>query len=282
MSGRAGAIGVLAVLTVYALLFPLFAHHDPTDLAQLHLGEALRPPAWSAGGGLPYLLGSDAEGRDLAAAIAHGLRTSIAVGLAAVAVGLAIGVPVGLFCGYFGGLLDGALMRLADLQLAYPAVLMAILLDGIGRAALGSEQHTALAVPVVVLAIGLSFWVHIARAVRSLVAVERSKDYVAAAILGGVPRRTILFRHILPGVAAPIFVLATVDCAAAVAAEATLGFLGLGLPPSLPSLGTLIRNGADFLLAGAWWLIAFPAGTLVALVAALNRIGDAFAADGMP
>ncbi len=271
---KAGAVAVLMTVVAFAALFPQVAPHDPTDLAQLDLAMALRPPVFSADGAMPFLLGTDEQGRDLAASIAAGLRLSLAVAVGAIAVGLLIGVPAGLIAGYYGGIADGLLMRLADLQLTYPAVLTAIVLDGLSRAVLGRETHAALVVPVVLLAIGLSFWVHIARTVRSLVVIERGKEYVAAARLGGIRDSRILLRHILPATVAPIAAVAVVDCAGAVATEATLGFLGLGLPPTMPSLGTLIRNGAAFLFSGAWWLVVFPAVALVTVVLGLNGISD--------
>jgi peptide/nickel transport system permease protein len=274
LRGNAGAAALLIAVLAFAVLFPLVAPHDPADLAQLDLGMALRPPAFATDGAMPFLLGTDDQGRDLAASIAAGLRLSLAVAAGAIAVGLLVGVPAGLIAGYYGGIADALLMRLADLQLTYPAVLTAIVLDGVSRAVLGRETHAALALPVVLVAIGLSFWVHIARTVRSLVVVERSKEYVAAARLGGIPEYRILLRHILPATAAPIAALAVVDCAAAVATEATLGFLGLGLPPALPSLGTLIRSGAAYLFSGAWWLVVFPAAALVSVVLGLNGISD--------
>jgi peptide/nickel transport system permease protein len=272
----------LVVLLLFAGLYPSLAVHNPADPAAYSLADALRPPVWRDQGTWAFPCGSDDQGRDLLALTAVALRVSLALACGAVLVAFALGLPVGVISGYCGGVFDTILMRLADLQMTYPAVLTAILLDGISRTVLAPAEHAAIAVPLVLAAIGLSFWVQIARAVRSLVAVERLKDYVSAAKLGGVPTRAILSRHIVPAMAPALLVLATVDVAAAVATEATLGFLGLGLPSALPSLGGLIRNGAAYLFSGAWWLVAVPVAALFAVIAAISTIADGLVPNDEP
>jgi peptide/nickel transport system permease protein len=202
------------------------------------------------------------------------LRTSLAVGLGAVALAAAFGVTLGLISGYFGGVLDAVIMRAADVQLSFPSILIALLVDGITRAVLTTSVHDTLAIPILILAIAASYWVQYARTVRSLVLVERRREYVLAASVTGVATHRILFGHILPNVLRPVLVVATINLALAIVAEATLSFLGVGIPPTQPSLGTLVRVGGEFLFSGDWWITMLPGGLLVLLSVAVNLFGD--------
>ncbi|MBE9605287.1 ABC transporter permease [Acetobacteraceae bacterium H6797] len=268
------AAALLALLLAGAALAPWIAPHDPFDLAAIQLTDAFHPPAWSGEGEARFPLGTDGQGRDMLSAMLFGLRLSLAVGLGAVALSALLGIAAGLCAGYLGGLADALLMRLADIQLTFPSILVALLIDGVIRAALPPALHEELALPIVILAVGLSNWPHFARTVRASTLVERDKEYVQAARLIGVPRLTILTRHLLPNVLGPVFVIATLNLGFAIIAEATLSFLGVGVPASRPSLGTLIRLGNDFLFSGEWWILLLPACLLVLLVLAVNLLGD--------
>lgn len=265
---------VTVLFAAGAGLAPWIAPHDPFDLASVNLMDAFHPPAWQPEGVATFLLGTDGQGRDVLSSILLGLRISLLVGLCAVALSAIIGVVLGLLAGYAGGLLDAALMRLADIQLTFPSILVALLIDGITRAALPPALHEELAIPIVIIAIGLSNWPHFARTVRGSTLVERDKDYVQAARLIGVPGPRILASHVLPNVLGPVLVIATLNLGFAILAEATLSFLGVGVPPSRPSLGTLIRLGNDYLFSGEWWIVLFPGLVLVLLVLAVNMLGD--------
>lgn len=268
------ALVILAALLLLAIFAPLFAPQNPFDLASLDLFASLTPPAWLDASGAGYLLGTDEQGRDLWSAILYGMRVSLAVGGVSVAISVLIGVAVGLIAGTAGGWVDAALMRLADVQLALPAILVALLIDGAARAVIEVEQQQSLAIPVLIFSIALSGWVQYARAVRAAAMVEMRRDYVSAARLLGLSRPKLLVRHVMPNSIGAVFVLATVHLAAAVVTEATLSFLGVGMPPTVPSLGTLIRNGYDFLFSGEWWVSIFPGCALVLLVFAVNVFGD--------
>jgi peptide/nickel transport system permease protein len=226
------------------------------------------------GGSARFLLGTDGQGRDLLSAIIYGARVSMLVGLGSVALALVIGVPLGLLAGYRGGRVDALIMRVADIQLTFPAILVAVILDGIARTALGQATHERYLVPLLILAIGLTGWVQYARTVRGATMVERQRDYVAAAILVGRGPAAVMLRHILPNVTTPVLVLATIHLAVAIILEATLSFVGLGIPPTQPSLGTLVRVGNDYLLSGEWWIAIFPGLALLLLVLAVNILGD--------
>jgi peptide/nickel transport system permease protein len=266
---------VIAVVMIVAALFAeVVAPHDPFDLATVDLFAALTPPAWAAEGTTEYLLGTDDQGRDVFSTILYGARISILVGVASVALALVIGVTIGLVAGYVGGAVDTVLMRIADVQLSFPAILIALLIDGVARGVLPREAHDQLALTVLVFAIGLSFWVQFARTVRSSVMVEKTKEYVQAGQVIGLPGHTILLRHILPNVTGPVLVIATIQLALAIITEATLSFLGVGVPPTSPSLGTLIRVGNDYLFSGEWWITIFPGIALVVLVLSVNLLGD--------
>ena len=267
-----------ALLTVVcvggAVFAPWLAPHDPFNSATLNLSDGFTPPAWSERGSARYLLGTDDQGRDVLSTIMYGARISLGVGLASVLFSAVLGVSLGLASGYLGGRLDAFIMRIADIQLSFPAILVALLIDGVARIALPRALHDALAVYVLVLAIGLSGWVQYARTVRGSTLVEKGKEYVQAARVIGRHPLAIMLAHVLPNVMGPVLVIATIHVATAIITEATLSFLGVGVPPTQPSLGTLVRIGNDFLLSGEWWIALFPGAALVVLVLAVNLLGD--------
>jgi peptide/nickel transport system permease protein len=265
---------VLIVITTMAILANWVAPTHPYRLETLNLSESQRPPRWMAEGDRRFVLGTDEQGRDIYSTILFGTRLSLIVGVLSVLLALVIGVSVGLVAGYFGGWIDVLTMRLAEVQLAFPAILLALLINGVFRALLSKAQLVQFAIPVLVLSIGLSGWVQYARTVRGMTLVERRREYVQAARLIGVPNRVILGQHILPNVLGPVFVIATIHLAVAIVTEATLSFLGVGTPATEPSLGALIRSGNDFLFSGQWWQVIFPGATLVLLVLAVNLVGD--------
>ncbi|HXU53760.1 MAG TPA: ABC transporter permease [Casimicrobiaceae bacterium] len=272
----AAVAAIVLVLAVGAAAFASWvAPHDPYDLRSLDLANALVPPAWLDGGRTTYWLGTDDQGRDLWSAILYGARISLAVGIASVALAVAIGVALGLVAGYAGGRVDALIMRFADVQLSFPAILIALLIDGVARAALpqAAQSHAALA--VLVVSIAAANWVQYARSVRSSTLVEKRREYVQAARVIGIRPMTIMRRHLLPNVLGPVVVLATINVATAIVTEATLSFLGVGVPVTEPSLGSLIRIGNDFLFSGEWWITIFPGTALVVLVLAINLVGDA-------
>jgi peptide/nickel transport system permease protein len=265
---------VLVIFLGSSLFAPWVAPHNPFDLATLNLNDALTPPHGVAGAKPEYLLGTDDQGRDLLSAIMFGTRISLLVGLAAVALSVLIGVTLGLVSGYAGGRLDAFIMRAADVQLSFPAILIALLIDGILRAVLPRSAHGDVALIVLVIAIGVSNWPQYARTVRGSTLVEKNKEYVQAARVIGVGTPAIVFRHLLPNVLGPVLVIATINIATAILIEATLSFLGVGVPPTRPSLGTLIRIGQDYLFSGEWWITIFPGAALVIMVLAINLLGD--------
>jgi peptide/nickel transport system permease protein len=257
-----------------ALAAPWISPQDPFDVAVLNLSDAFKPPAWLPEGDRAYLLGSDNQGRDILSTILHGARISLGVGLASVAFAMILGVSLGLLAGYFGGRLDAAIMRVADVQLSFPAILIALLIDGVARVALAADTHDRIAIPVLVLAIGFAGWVQYARTVRGSTMVEREKEYVQAARVIGRRPLAIMLSHVLPNVLGPVLVIATIHIATAIITEATLSFLGVGVPATRPSLGTLIRVGNEFLYSGEWWITVFPGLALVILVLSVNLLGD--------
>lgn len=265
---------VTALMIFSAVLAPVVAPYDPFDMASIDLLDSLKPPAWIDGGSLSHLFGTDDQGRDVFSTILHGSRVSLLVGFLSVLMAMLIGVTVGLIAGYSGGWVDSVLMRIADIQLSFPAILVALLIDGVVRSILPRGAHEDLAVIVLIIAIGLSFWVQFARTVRGSTLVERTKEYVQAAQVTGLPDALILVRHILPNVMGPVLVIATIQLALAVIIEATLSFLGVGVPPTSPSLGTLIRIGNEYLFSGEWWITIFPGLALIILVLAVNLLGD--------
>jgi peptide/nickel transport system permease protein len=257
-----------------AILAGFIAPQDPFDPAQLDLLNSRLPPVWSAEGQMPYLLGTDEQGRDILSAILYGLRISLLVGFLGVAFSAVLGIGLGLIAGYVGGAVDTIIMRVADVQLTFPAILIALLVDGVAKAALGGSLDPMTTLTVLVFSIGLSFWVQYARTVRGSVMVEKGKDYIAAARLIGLPAPVIMFRHVLPNVLGPVLVIATINLALAIITEATLSFLGSGMPETMPSLGTLIRIGNNYLFSGEWWIVTFPGIALAVLVLAINLLGD--------
>ncbi len=265
---------LLAVLILSAFTAPLYAPQNPFDPAQLELWNAEIPPVWLEGGQWPYILGTDTQGRDILSAILYGSRISILIGIASVVFALIIGIGSGLAAGYYGGFVENALMRVGDILLSIPTILIAILVSAIVRELLPPALRDVGAAGVLVLAIVLSGWVQYARTVRAQTAVERRKEYVQAAQLLKVPARRIMFRHILPNTLTPILVAATLNFGMAILTEATLSFLGIGMPPSQPSLGTLIRLGNQFLFSGMWWIVLFPVLQLCLLVVSVNLLGD--------
>lgn len=265
---------VLFLFVLVAVFAPWIAPQNPFDPMAIDLMDARLPPAWVEGGRLRYLLGTDGQGRDLLSLLMHGLRISLLVSFCATLFALGVGVTLGLLSGYIGGRLDNLVMRLADMQLSFPTILVALLIDGLSRAALPRDLHAKLALLVVIFAIGISTWVQYARTVRGATLVERSKDYVHAARLIGMGPLRILFRHVLPNVLGPVLVIATLALGLAILTEATLSFLGLGVPPTSPSLGTLIRIGNEVLFSGEWWVTLMPGLCLVVLVLAINLLGD--------
>ena len=252
------------IVTIFA---PFVAPHDPFDLASIDLLDASLPPFWMEEGEIRFILGTDDQGRDILSTIIYGSRISLFVGLASVDFSLILGVGLGLISGYVGGRLDAFIMRVADVQLSFPAILIALLVDGLARTLLPREHHDEVALYVLVFAIGISGWVQYARTVRGQTLVEKGKEYVQAARVIGIRKWTILLRHILPNVMGPVLVIATIHLAIAIITEATLSFLGVGVPPTTPSLGTLIR-------IGEWWITIFPGVALVLLVLAVNLLGD--------
>jgi peptide/nickel transport system permease protein len=264
---------VTAIFFVGAALAPVIAPHDPFNLATISIMDSLVPPAWAEGGDPRFLIGTDDLGRDLFSAIMYGTRISLAVGFASVALAAVIGITLGLISGYVGGLTDTIIMRIADVQLTFPAILIALLIDGSVHAMMDVTREQS-AFWVLVVSIGLSFWVQYARTVRGSTLVERNKEYVQAARVIGVHPARIMIRHVLPNVMGPVLVIATINLALAIITEATLSFLGVGIPPTQPSLGTLIRIGQDFLFSGEWWITIFPGIALALLVLAVNLLGD--------
>jgi peptide/nickel transport system permease protein len=268
------AASVACVIIGVALLAPLIAPHDPYDLASVSLLDATDPPAWLAGGSWSYLLGTDNQGRDVLSTIFYGTRLSLLVGCSAVLLSMLLGVTLGLVAGWRGGIADTLIMRVADVQLSFPAILIALLIDGVAHGLLPREVQTQITLYVLIGAIALSYWVHFARTVRGSTMVERNKEYIQAARVIGVHPARIVIAHLLPNVIGPVLVIATINLATAILTEATLSFLGVGLPPTEPSLGTLIRVGNDYLLSGDWWISVFPGIVLALLILSVNLLGD--------
>ena len=265
---------LIALLCVFCALFaPWVAPHNPFDMTSIDLNDARRPPAWMDGGSAKFLLGTDDQGRDILSAIMYGARISLFVGVASVLVSMVVGVALGLLSGFAGGRTDALIMRVCDVMLSFPPLLVALLIDGVGRAMFPNADET-LAFGVLIVAISLTGWVQYARTVRGSTMVERNREYVQAARVIGVAPLRIMFRHVLPNVMGPVLVLATIHVAAAILTEATLSFLGVGVPPTSPSLGTLIRIGNDVLFSGEWWITIFPGLMLILIALSVNLLGD--------
>ena len=266
---------IVATLIILGAVFASWiALVNPYDLASFSLFDGLLPPVWQDGANPKYLLGTDDQGRDMISAILYGARLSLVIGLSALTIAAVLGVGLGLAAGYYGGRFDAIVMRIADVQLALPAILTALLIDGIARGILPAAIQQDFRVAVLTLAIALSLWVNFARTARATTFVQMNKEYVQAAIMMGQRPSRVMFVHILPNILGPLLVIMTVDLASAILLEATLSFLGSGLPADSPSLGTLIRLGMQFLLSGEWWILWIPTLFLIALVVSINILGD--------
>ena len=273
-SKTAMAAAFIAFLFMFCAIFAKWvAPYNPFDAASLELMDARLPPVWSAEGSAKYLLGTDDQGRDILSALMYGTRISLVVGMASVMLSLLVGVSLGLIAGFRGGWLDAFIMRLCDVMLSFPAILVALLIAGVGRAVFPDADYS-MAFGVLIISISLTGWVQYARTVRGTTLVERNKEYVQAARVTGVAPLRIMLRHVLPNVLGSVTVLATIQVASAIITEATLSFLGVGVPPTSPSLGTLIRIGNDFLFSGEWWITIFPGITLVLIALSVNLLGD--------
>jgi len=265
---------VALALVLGALLAPWIAPHTPFDPATVELMDGFTPPGAQALSGTTYLLGTDDQGRDMLSTIMYGSRVSLFVGFSATLFAMTLGIALGLTAGYRGGFADTLIMRIADVQLSFPAILIALLIFGVAQGLIPASKQEQTAAWVLILAIGLSNWAQFARTVRGTTMVERQKDYVSAARLLGRRPLAIVTRHVLPNVLGPVLVIATISLALAIIEEATLSYLGVGVPPTQPSLGTLIRIGQRFLFSGEWWILAFPAVTLILLALSVNLLGD--------
>ncbi|MBP6781044.1 MAG: ABC transporter permease [Ottowia sp.] len=277
-SFRTSPTAIVAAAIAFVCVFcALFAHwvapHNPLDLTTLELSDARLPPAWMENGSARYLLGTDDQGRDILSALMYGARISLVVGVVSVLISVVVGVLLGLIAGFKGGWIDAFLMRLCDVMLSFPAILVALLIAGVGRA-MFPNANESLAFGVLIVAISLTGWVQYARTVRGSTMVERGKEYVQAARVTGVAPWRIMLKHVLPNVTGPVLVLATIHVATAIITEATLSFLGVGVPPTSPSLGTLIRVGNDYLFSGEWWITIFPGVMLVLIALSVNLLGD--------
>jgi len=265
---------VTALFILCAIFAPVVAPHNPFDMATIDLMDSSMPPAWMEGGDSRFLLGTDDQGRGILSTIIFGSRISLLIGFASVVLATVLGVGLGLLSGFVGGVVDAFIMRVAEIQLSFPVILTALLIDGVLRGVLQVEKSGELAYWILILSIGISNWVQFARTVRGSTMVERSKEYVQAAQVIGIRSSMIVLRHILPNVMGPVLVIATIQLAVAVLSEATLSFLGVGMPPTEPSLGTLIQIGNDYLFSGEWWMVIFPGSALAILVLAVNLLGD--------
>ena len=264
----------VAFICIFCAVFAgIVAPHNPFDLTTLELSDARLPPAWIEGGKSTFFLGTDDQGRDILSALMYGARISLAVGIISVILSVLIGVSLGLLAGFLGGWIDTLLMRICDVMLSFPPILVALLIAGVGRA-MFPNAHTSVAFGVLIISITLTGWVQYARTVRGTTLVERNKEYVQAARVTGVASHRIMLRHVLPNVLGPVMVLATIQVATAIITEATLSFLGVGVPPTSPSLGTLIRVGNDYLFSGEWWITVWPGLMLILIALSVNLLGD--------
>lgn len=269
-----GSFALLLVLVVAGFSAPVVAPHDPYDSTTIDVMDSEMPPIWMQGADSSFLLGTDAQGRDMLSTILYGMRVSIIIGLGAVALQALIGVIVGLVAGYSGGRLESFLMRIADVQLSFSTYMVAIFLGAIFQAVFGVGQYEDIAVPFLIIVIGLAEWPQYARTVRASVLGEKKKEYVEAARVIGLPAKRIAIRHILPNTLTPVLVISTVQVANAIMSEAALSFIGLGMPATKPSLGSLIKSGFEYIFSGSWWITLFPGLVLVVLILAINLLGD--------
>jgi peptide/nickel transport system permease protein len=277
-SFKTSPMAIVAALVAFICIFcAVFAGwvapHNPFDLTTLELSDARLPPAWLEEGKAKFFLGTDDQGRDILSALMYGARISLAVGIISVILSVLIGVTLGLLAGFLGGWIDTLLMRICDVMLSFPPILVALLIAGVGRA-MFPNAHTSVAFGVLIISITLTGWVQYARTVRGTTLVERNKEYVQAARVTGVASHRIMLRHVLPNVMGPVMVLATIQVATAIITEATLSFLGVGVPPTSPSLGTLIRVGNDYLFSGEWWITVWPGLMLILIALSVNLLGD--------
>jgi peptide/nickel transport system permease protein len=265
---------VLLILLITGLLAPLISPYDPYDPGNIDIMNSEMPPSWMEEGESAFLLGTDIQGRDLLSTMIHGLRLSILIGCGAVVLQGLLGVVVGLLAGYLGGKIDALLMRIADIQFSFPYLMVAIFISAIFQVAFGIGRYEELAVPLLIVIIGLAEWPVYARTVRASVLGEKSKEYVEAARVIGLNRWRIMFRHVLPNTMTSVLVISTIQVANAIMSEAALSFLGLGMPVTKPSLGSLIRSGFEYIFSGSWWITLFPGVFLVLLVLVINLLGD--------
>lgn len=265
---------IFSIITLMAIFAPFVAPFNPYDPAQIDIMNSEYPPIWINGADSQFLLGTDDQGRDLLSTILYGTRLSLLIGLCAVTLQAFIGISIGLIAGYVGGRTDGILMRMADIQLSFSTLMVAIIFLAVTQAMFGSEVFNRYAIYFLIAVIGVAEWPQYARTVRATVLAEKKKEYVdSARVLGFGPMR-IMVRHILPNSMSPIFVISTVQVANAIISEASLSFLGLGMPPNQPSLGSLISSGFDYIFSGSWWITAIPGLVLVVLVLVINLLGD--------
>ena len=265
---------VFLIIVFASLLAGIVAPYNPFDPASISLMDAFIPPIWSEGGTSNFLLGTDQQGRDMLSTMIYGARISLIVGFASIIFAMFLGVFLGITAGYFGGIYEIIVMRFTDVQLTITSILMALLVDGIARAVISKSMHDEMAIYVLIFAIGISEWPQFARVTRASTLVEKNKEYVSASKIIGLSNVLIMFKHILPNILRPVLVIATIGLALAIITESTLSFLGVGIPPTTPSLGTLIRFGNNFLFSGEWWITFFPAILLVVLALSINLLGD--------
>jgi len=265
---------VLLMLVLLSILAPVISPYDPYDANNIDIMNSEIPPVWVEEGRRDFVFGTDIQGRDLLSTIIYGLRLSILIGCGAVLLQALLGIMIGLVSGYFGGKVDAVLMRIADIQLSFPYLMVAIFISAIFQVAFGIGRFEELAVPLLIVIIGISEWPQIARTVRASVMGEKSKEYVEAARVIGLSPRLIMIRHILPNTMTAVLVISTIQVANAIMSEAALSFLGLGMPITKPSLGSLIKSGFEYIFSGSWWITLFPAVLLVVLVLVINLLGD--------
>ena len=265
---------VLMVLIATALLAPLIAPFDPYDSASIDIMDAEIPPSWMDEGSAKFILGTDIQGRDLLSTIIHGMRLSVLIGCGAVMLQAFLGISIGLISGYAGGKTDAILMRIADVQLSFSTLMVAIIISAIFQVAFGVGQYEQMAVPLLVIIIGVAEWPQYARTVRASVLGEKNKEYVEAARVTGYSPKRIMVAHILPNSLSPVLVISTIQVANAVMSEAALSFMGLGMPVTKPSLGSLINSGFEYIFSGSWWITLFPGIVLVIFVLVINLLGD--------
>ena len=265
---------IFLIIFLCSFLAEIVAPYDPFDPLNISLMDAFIPPVWSEGGNANFFLGTDQQGRDMFSTMIYGSRISLIVGFSSIIFAMILGVSLGITAGYIGGRYETIVMRLTDVQLTIPSILMALLVDGIARAIISKSMHDEMAIYVLIFAIGISEWPQFARVTRASTLVEKNKEYISASKIIGLSNILIMFKHILPNILRPILVIATIGLALAIITESTLSFLGVGIPPTTPSLGTLIRFGNNFLFSGEWWITFFPAILLVVLALSINLLGD--------